>query len=158
MSSKPYESNLKSLSPSDVRAADMDYRADWNESDPDNPSYISNKPDDIVNMQADWSQTDNTKLDYIKNKPSIPEQVQADWNTVSSDAKSYIKNKPTTIIPATVPTNAGTYILTVEAAVDEGDPVYSWEAFPAVPAAGGSDATYVLKVASDGTLSWVAAS
>ena len=126
MSSKPYESNLKSLSPSDIRVADMDYRADWDESDPDNPSYIANKPEEVVTAQADWEQEDSTKPDFIKNKPEIPTpQVQADWNTVSSDAKSYIKNKPP-VIPATVPTTSGAYKLVVDAS-GEGDPIYSWE-------------------------------
>ena len=65
-------------------------QANWTETDPQEPSYIRNKPnlasvatsgdyDDLSNkptipaaqVQSDWSQSDNTKVDYIKNKPNL---------------------------------------------------------------------------------------
>lgn len=44
MANKQYESGYKSFAPSDVHEADMDRRADWNETDVLDPSYILNKP------------------------------------------------------------------------------------------------------------------
>ena len=129
MANKQYESGYNSFAPADVHEVDMDRRADWNETDEQDPSYILNKPNVVsTETQSDWNETDNTKTAFIKNKPTIPDaQIQADWNQASSSAKDYIKNKPT------IPT------------------------VPEYPAAGAEDATYVLKVAADGTISWVAA-
>ena len=125
----PYTNSLSSLSPADVHQVDMDYRADWGEVDVNNPSYIAGKPAiPAAQIQADWNQTNNTKADYIKNKPTIPDaQIQADWNQATNTEKDFIKNKPT------IPT------------------------IPSAPAAGESDATYVLKVDTEGVASWVAA-
>lgn len=126
----PYTNNLDTLSPSDVRFVDMDKRSNYAETDTEAEQFIRNKPDDpeFVQTQVDWNQADNTKVDFIKNKPTIPSaQVQADWNQASSDAVDFIKNKPS--IPS----------------------------LPSAPAAGASDATYVLKVTSTGEASWVAA-
>ena len=65
-------------------------QANWTETNPQEASYIRNKPnlatvatsgdyDDLSNkptipaaqVQSDWSQSDNTKVDYIKNKPNL---------------------------------------------------------------------------------------
>ena len=129
MANKQYESGYKSFSPADVHEVDMDRRADWNETDELDPSYILNKPNVVsAETQSDWNETDNTKTAYIKNKPTIPDaQIQADWNQATDTAKDYIKNKPS--IPA----------------------------LPSAPAAGASDATYVLKVDTEGAASWVVA-
>ena len=103
MANNQYSSNYRSFSPEDVHVVDMDRRADWGETDVNNPSYIAGKP-------------------------AIPaSQIQADWNQATDTAKDYIKNKPS--IPA----------------------------LPSAPAAGLSDATYVLKVDTEGVASWVAA-
>lgn len=44
MANKQYESGYKSFAPADVHEVDMDRRADWNETDEMDPSYILNKP------------------------------------------------------------------------------------------------------------------
>ena len=65
-------------------------QANWTETNPQEASYIRNKPnlatvatsgdyDDLSNkptipaaqVQSDWSQSDNTQVDYIKNKPNL---------------------------------------------------------------------------------------
>lgn len=85
-------------------------QANWTETNPQEPSYIRNKPnlasvatsgdyDDLSNkpsipaaqVQSDWSQSDNTQVDYIKNKPNL--------STVATTGDyADLSNKPT--IPA----------------------------------------------------------
>lgn len=81
MANKQYESGYKSFGPDDVHEVDMDRRADWNETDELDPSFILNKPD-------------------VADPSSVPK-------------------------------------------------------LPSAPAKAASDKTYILKVKSDGTLSWV---
>lgn len=124
----PYTNNLDTLGPGDVRYVDTDKRSDYAEADESAEQFIRNKPTiPSAQIQADWNQANNSKADFIKNKPTIPAaQIPADWNQANSSAADFIKNKPT--IPA----------------------------LPSAPEAGASDATYVLKVSSGGSLSWVA--
>lgn len=48
-------------------------QADWDETNPNSPAYIKNKPvisgDGGASVQANWGQTDETAADFIKNKP-----------------------------------------------------------------------------------------
>lgn len=44
MANKQYESGYKSFAPTDVHEVDMDRRADWEETDELNPSFILHKP------------------------------------------------------------------------------------------------------------------
>ena len=82
-------------------------QADWTETDPENPSYIQNKPDlatvatsgsydDLSGkptipgpqVQSDWAESDNSKPDFIKNKPDLAAvATSGDYNDLS--------NKPT---------------------------------------------------------------
>ena len=85
-------------------------QANWTETNPQEPSYIRNKPnlasvatsgdyDDLTNkpsipaaqVQSDWSQSDNTQVDYIKNKPTLA-------SVATSGDYDDLSNKPT--IPA----------------------------------------------------------
>ena len=59
----PY-TNVNTLTPADMHAVDMDRRADWAETDEDNPSFILNKPD-----VADPSS--------VPNLPSAPAKASA---------------------------------------------------------------------------------
>ena len=64
-------------------------QSDWDETDPDEVSYIKNKP--LLSNVA-------TSGDYndLSNKPSIPAaQVQSDWEESDPTEVSYIQNKPT---------------------------------------------------------------
>lgn len=97
-------------------------QSDWDESNPDSPAYIRNKPNlsdyatdeelqavaDTFNDSAAAQITDgdieywNNKSDFsgsyndLTDKPTIPPaQVQSDWNQTNTSAKDYIKNKPT---------------------------------------------------------------
>lgn len=55
---------------------------------------------EAVVVQANWNQTDPEKPDYIKNKPKIPEApAQADWAQLDANELSFIKNRPFGPIP-----------------------------------------------------------
>lgn len=95
-------------------------------------NYGSYTPDDVnrpdMDRRSNWDETDTDAESYLRGKPDIPDaQVQVDWDQSDDTEVDYIKNKPS--IPD----------------------------IPDAPAAGEADATYVLKVATDGTASWVAA-
>ena len=96
MANKQYESGYKSFAPTDVHEVDMDRRADWNETDVLDPSYILNKPNVVsTETQSDWNENDNTKTAFIKNKPTIPDApVQSNWNETDPTSLAYIRNKP----------------------------------------------------------------
>lgn len=97
-------------------------QSDWDETNPESPAYIRNKPDlsdyatdeelqavaDTFNESAAAQITGedieywNNKSDFsgsyndLSDKPTIPpQQVQSDWNQTNTSAKDYIKNKPT---------------------------------------------------------------
>lgn len=79
-------------------------QADWDETDPLDPSYINNKPDlnnyvtdqelveaisgvtgSFVQEQSDWAEQDSTKVDFIKNKP-VEKQLVAGNNIVITES------------------------------------------------------------------------
>ena len=73
-------------------------QADWNESNQLAPSYIANKPANLV-QDASYVHTDNNfttslkdKLDGIASGAEV--NVQADWNESNSSSDAYIQNKP----------------------------------------------------------------
>lgn len=79
-------------------------QADWTETDPDDPSYIQNKPDlatvatsgsyddlsdkptiPAAQVQSDWAESDNSQPDYIKNKPNLASvATSGDYNDLSN--------------------------------------------------------------------------
>lgn len=101
-----------------------DIQADWSETNQLKPSYIANRPANLVqdasyvhtdnnftnadvtklsgiaagaevNVQSDWNVTDTSSDAYIANKPTIPAApVQSDWNESDSSSLAYIQNKP----------------------------------------------------------------
>lgn len=77
----------------DLENENVQYQADWTETDSTSPSYIQHKPS-VQEFQADWNETNSTAYGYIQNKPKIQEQVQADWDETDTLSADYIKNKP----------------------------------------------------------------
>ena len=103
-------------------------QSDWEETNPNEASYIRNKPTiPAAPVQSDWAEDDDSSLAFIQNKPEnlvqdadyvhtdnnftdndkdkldgieagAEKNVQADWNQSDSSADDYIKNKPS--IPA----------------------------------------------------------
>ena len=103
-------------------------QSDWEETNPNEASYIKNKPTiPPAPVQSDWAEDDDSSLAFIQNKPEnlvqdadyvhtdnnftdndkdkldgieagAEKNVQADWNQSDSSADDYIKNKPS--IPA----------------------------------------------------------
>ncbi len=101
-----------------------DIQGDWSETNQLKPSYIANKPANLVqdasyvhtdnnftnadatklsgiaagaevNVQSDWNVTDTSSDAYIANKPTIPAApVQSDWDESDSSSLAYIQNKP----------------------------------------------------------------
>lgn len=84
--------------------------ADWNESDPTDPSYIENKPS-LATVATTGNYSDLNSTPTIPTNTSdltndsgfitisdVPAQVQANWNESDSSSAAYIQNKPT--IPA----------------------------------------------------------
>ena len=100
-------------------------QSDWEETNPNEASYIKNKPTiPPAPVQSDWAEDDDSSLAFIQNKPEnlvqdadyvhtdnnftdndkdkldgietgAEKNVQADWNQSNSSADDYIKNKPT---------------------------------------------------------------
>ena len=130
-------------------------QSNWAEQNPLEPSYIQNKPQNLV-QDAGYVHTDNNfttteklKLDGIQAGAEV--NVQADWNETNPDSDAYIQNKPT--IPAGVivdqtysasSTNAqsGTAVAEAVAGVN------------AVPSSTSSDENKVLTVDSNGDAVW----
>ena len=77
----------------DLENENVQYQADWTETDSASPSYIQHKPS-VQEFQADWNETNSTAYGYIQNKPEIVEQVQSDWTETDSASPSYIQHKP----------------------------------------------------------------
>lgn len=99
-------------------------QSDWEETNPNEASYIKNKPTiPPAPVQSDWAEDDDSSLAFIQNKPEnlvqdadyvhtdnnftdtdkdkldgieagAEKNVQADWNQSNSSADDYIKNKP----------------------------------------------------------------
>jgi hypothetical protein len=86
-------------------------QSDWNETQPNDPSYIKNKPTiPAAQVNSDWNATSGVA--EILNKPTIPaEQVNSDWNATSG--KAQILNKPT--IPSISGLATITYVDTQDA-------------------------------------------
>ena len=56
-----------------VKDTDLDIlQSDWEETDPDSPAFIKNKPVNPGQVQANWDETDPDSAAYIQNKPTIP--------------------------------------------------------------------------------------
>lgn len=63
-------------------------QANWTESDPQDPSYIKNKPN-LASVATSGDYED------LSNKPTIPAApVQSNWNESDSSSLAYIQNKP----------------------------------------------------------------
>ena len=63
-------------------------QANWSESDPQDPSYIKNKPN-LASVATSGDYED------LSNKPTIPAApVQSNWNEADSSSLAYIQNKP----------------------------------------------------------------
>lgn len=103
-------------------------QSDWEETNPNEASYIKNKPTiPPAPVQSNWAEDDDSSLAFIQNKPEnlvqdadyvhtdnnftdtdkdkldgieagAEKNVQADWDQSNSSADDYIKNKPS--IPA----------------------------------------------------------
>lgn len=56
----------------EVNGVNVFINPDWDETDPDSPAYIRNKPS-TTQVQADWTESDPNDPAYIKNKPTIPD-------------------------------------------------------------------------------------
>ena len=72
-------------------------QSDWNETNPNDPGYIHNKPDLSIYAQSSSLATVATSGDYndLSNTPTIPAApVQSDWNESDNTTLSYILNKP----------------------------------------------------------------
>lgn len=103
--------------------------ADWTESDTSDPSYIQNKPQNLV-QDAAYVHTDNNfttslkdKLDGIASGAEV--NVQADWNQSDSNADDFIKNKPTiNNVPVVTSADADKVL---KASYSGGVGSYSWE-------------------------------
>lgn len=103
-------------------------QSDWEETNPNEASYIKNKPTiPPAPVQSDWAEDDDSSLAFIQNKPEnlvqdadyvhtdnnftdndkdkldgieagAEKNVQADWNQSDSSADDYIKNKPANLV------------------------------------------------------------
>ena len=70
-------------------------QANWTESDPQDPSYIKNKPN-LASVATSGDYED------LSNKPTIPAApVQSNWNEADSSSLAYIQNKPSLASVAT---------------------------------------------------------
>ena len=77
-------------------------QADWNESDSSDPSYIENKPANLV-QDASYVHTDENFTSAEKSKLAGIEagaevNVQADWTEADSSSDAYIANKPQNLV------------------------------------------------------------
>ena len=77
-------------------------QADWNESDSSDPSYIQNKPANLVqdasyvHTDENFTSAEKTKLAGIAAGAEV--NVQADWTEADSSSDAYIANKPANIV------------------------------------------------------------
>lgn len=133
-------------------------QSNWAEQDPLEPSYIQNKPQNLV-QDAGYVHTDNNfttteklKLDGIQAGAEV--NVQADWNETNPDSDAYIQNKPT--IPAGVIVDQ-TYDATSTDAQSGTAVAEAVAGVNAVPSSTIADATKVLTVDSNGDPAWAAA-
>jgi len=130
-------------------------QSNWAEQDPLEPSYIQNKPQNLV-QDAGYVHTDNNfttteklKLDGIAAGAEV--NVQADWNETNPDSDAYIQNKPT--IPAGVIVDQN-YDATSTDAQSGTAVAQAVAGVNAVPSSSSADATKVLTVDSNGDPAW----
>lgn len=72
----------------EVNGVNVFINPDWDETDPDSPAYIRNKPSTpIGNVQADWTESDPNDPSYIQNKPTLGTASSRDVPS-SGDASS----------------------------------------------------------------------
>ena len=133
-------------------------QSNWAEQDPLEPSYIQNKPQNLV-QDAGYVHTDNNfttteklKLDGIQAGAEV--NVQADWNETNPDSDAYIQNKPT--IPAGVIVDQ-TYDATSTDAQSGTAVAEAVAGVNAVPSSTLADANKVLTVDSNGDPAWAVA-
>lgn len=84
----------------------VDIQADWSETNQLKPSYIANKPANLV-QDASYVHTDNnftnadvTKLSGIAAGAEV--NVQSDWNVTDTSSDAYIANKPSIPVIGTI--------------------------------------------------------
>ena len=133
-------------------------QSNWAEQDPLEPSYIQNKPQNLV-QDASYVHTDNNfttteklKLDGIQ--AGAEANVQADWNETNTDSDAYIKNKPT--IPAGVIVDQ-TYDATSTDAQSGVAVAQAVAGVNAVPSSTAADENKVLTVDGNGDPAWAVA-
>lgn len=128
-------------------------QSDWNESDPDSPAYIQNKPDldiyathtevsgvsavlkEIIDevsaavpdaqVQSDWTETDDTKKSYIQHKPEVKD-VYAGENIILTDTASGLEISAVGTDTETVSAIAKEYADAVSAAIPEAQVQSDW--------------------------------
>jgi len=128
-------------------------QSDWDESDPDSPAYIQNKPDldiyathdevsgvsavlkEIIDevsaavpeaqVQSDWTETDDTKKSYIQHKPEVKD-VYAGENIILTDTASGLEISAVGTDTETVSGIAKAYADAVSAAIPEAQVQSDW--------------------------------
>jgi len=107
-------------------------QADWTEANPAAPSYIKNKPQNLV-QDAAYVHTDNNFTTAEKDKLSGIEtgaevNVQANWTEANTSSDAYIQNKPDIRNVPDVTANDDGKVL--QAGYSGGTGSYSWQAAP----------------------------
>ena len=128
-------------------------QSDWDESDPESPAYINNKPDldiyathdevsgvsavlkEIIDevsaavpdaqVQSDWTETDDTKKSYIQHKPEVKD-VYAGENIILTDTASGLEISAVGTDTETVSGIAKAYADAVSAAIPEAQVQSDW--------------------------------
>ena len=128
-------------------------QSDWDESDPDSPAYIQNKPDldiyathdevsgvsavlkEIIDevsaavpdaqVQSDWTETDDTKKSYIQHKPEVKD-VYAGENIILTDTASGLEISAVGTDTETVSAIAKEYADAVSAAIPDAQIQSDW--------------------------------
>ena len=121
-------------------------QSDWDESDPESPAYIQNKPDlddyatDVeleqavtavtamipeAQVQSDWTETDDTKKSYIQHKPEVKD-VYAGPNIILTDTASGLEISAVGTDTETVSGIAKAYADAVSAAIPEAQVQSDW--------------------------------
>lgn len=121
-------------------------QSDWDESDPESPAYIQNKPDlddyatDLeleqavtavtalipeAQVQSDWTETDDTKKSYIQHKPEVKD-VYAGENIILTDTASGLEISAVGTDTETVSAIAKEYADAVSAAIPDAQVQSDW--------------------------------
>ena len=77
-------------------------QSDWTETDENLPSFVKNKPENLV-QDANYVHTDNNFTTTLKNKldgiaSGAEVNVQSNWNESDTSSDSYIQNKPANLV------------------------------------------------------------